>query len=156
ANSSEILEPARRSVNPVHLDAPPTMCYDSGLSTARLEVFRKDPLVTGPQPARFDASPARRCYPWILGILSLSIPFVFAPVLADPFELPKLVFLRLGALLVIAFGWWQLRSPGPLKLLRSQTTLPVLLLAFISLLSIFQSVNRPAATAAARDLVIMT
>jgi tetratricopeptide (TPR) repeat protein len=112
--------------------------------------------VTGPQSARFDASPARSCYPWILGILALLIPFVFAPALADPFELPKWVLLRLGVLVLIGFGWWQLRLRGEAKISRSRAAVPLLLLAFIALLSIFQAANRSAATAAARDATLLS
>lgn len=88
---------------------------------------------------------------WPVAIISLLIPFVFIPYVFDPFQLPKEVLFRIGALLLLGgFLFGAFRS-GSVRLAKTGVTLPLLLLLFVALLSVFQAPYRAEAFSAARD-----
>ena len=88
---------------------------------------------------------------WPVTILSLLIPFVFLPYLFDPFQLPKEVVFRIGTLLILGVFLYGAFQVGSVRLARTGVTLPLLLLLFLALLSVFQAPYHAEAFAAARD-----
>ena len=89
---------------------------------------------------------------WVIAAISLGLPFLFCSSLADPFQLPKQILFRWGALAVL--GLWLLgaTTSGRISLRRSGITAPILLLTFIGLLSVFQAPNPAEAASAVRDM----
>lgn len=89
---------------------------------------------------------------WVIAAVSLVLPLLFSGTLADPFQLPKQVLFRWGALAVL--GLWLLGTlaSGRGSLRRSGATAPLLLLMFIGLLSVFQAPNPAESSSAIRDM----
>ena len=89
---------------------------------------------------------------WVIAAVSLALPFLFSGTLADPFQLPKQILVRWGALAVL--GLWLLATlaSGRVSLRRSGATAPILFLLFIGLLSVFQAPNAAESSAAIRDM----
>jgi tetratricopeptide (TPR) repeat protein len=88
---------------------------------------------------------------WTLAATSLAIPFVFLGSLGDPFQLPKQLVFRWGAIAVLGFwlaGTW---SASRIVLRRSAVTAPVFFLVFIAMLSVFQAPNAAEASSEVRD-----
>jgi len=88
---------------------------------------------------------------WPAAIVSILIPFVFLPHVFDPFQLPKEVFFRLGALLMLGAYLYGAFRAGSVRLVKSGVALPLLLLLFLALLSTFQAPYKAEAFSAARD-----
>jgi len=89
---------------------------------------------------------------WVIAAISIVLPLLFCGTLADPFQLPKQVLFRWGALAVL--GLWLLGTlaSGRISLQRSGATAPLLLLTFIGLLSVFQAPNPAESSSAIRDM----
>jgi len=89
---------------------------------------------------------------WVIAAVSIVLPFLFCGTLADPFQLPKQVLFRWGALAVL--GLWLLATlaSGRISLQRSGATAPLLLLTFIGVLSVFQAPNPAESSSAIRDM----
>ena len=88
---------------------------------------------------------------WPVAIISLLIPFVFVPYVFDPFQLPKETLFRLGAILLLGGFLFGSFRAGSVRLARTGATLPLLLLLFLALLSVFQAPYKAEAVSAARD-----
>ncbi|MCI0657355.1 MAG: tetratricopeptide repeat protein, partial [Acidobacteria bacterium] len=88
---------------------------------------------------------------WPVAMISLLIPFVFVPYIFDPFQLPKEVVFRIGALLILGGFLLGAFRIGSVRLAGTGATLPLLLLLFLALLSVFQAPYQAEAFAAARD-----
>ncbi len=90
---------------------------------------------------------------WVLAAVSLLLPFVFRGTLADPFQLPKVLLFRWGALLVLGLWLSGALASGQVSLRRSRVAPPLLLLIFIAMLSVFQAPSPGEASSAVRNLV---
>jgi tetratricopeptide (TPR) repeat protein len=88
---------------------------------------------------------------WPVAMISLLIPFVFVPYIFDPFQLPKEVVFRIGGLLILGGFLLGAFRIGSVRLARTGAALPLLLLLFLALLSVFQAPYQAEAFAAARD-----
>jgi len=88
---------------------------------------------------------------WTAALVSLFIPFVFFPTLFDPFQLPKEILFRLGVLCIL--GVWLVGTfrSGWVRLAKLRVSLPLLLLLFLAILSVFQASNKAEAITAVRD-----
>lgn len=92
--------------------------------------------------------------PWLLATVSVILPLLYMSSLADPFQLPKDLLFRWGSLLILGFWLWGTLSTRRISLGRSGVTVPILLLIFIALLSIFQAPNPAEAISAVRDMAL--
>jgi tetratricopeptide (TPR) repeat protein len=88
---------------------------------------------------------------WPAAIVSILIPFVFLPYVFDPFQLPKELVFRLGALLMLGGYLYVAFRARSVRLARTGVVLPLLLLLFLALLSTFQAPYKAEAFSAARD-----
>jgi tetratricopeptide (TPR) repeat protein/O-antigen ligase len=108
--------------------------------------------VNGSRTSDISSSSFFRLIPWVLAAESLALPFFFFGSLGDPFQLPKDLLFRWGALLILGLWLAGTLSAGRVTLRRSGVTAPLLLLMFIGLLSVFQASNPAEASTAVRDM----
>jgi tetratricopeptide (TPR) repeat protein len=91
---------------------------------------------------------------YLLAAVTLLIPFLYLSAVADPFQLPKQILFRIGAVLILGCWIAGILRTGRVVLRRTGVMVPLLLLAFFGLISVLQAPNTGEATALGRDLVL--
>jgi tetratricopeptide (TPR) repeat protein/O-antigen ligase len=115
-------------------------------------IFSGNALVGPESSSTSSTSRIHSFIPWVLAIVTLAIPFLFRGSLGDPFQLPKMLLFRWGALLILGLWLAGTLSTGRISLPRTGVATPVLLLLFIGLLSVFRAPNPGEASSAVRDM----
>lgn len=103
------------------------------------------------QTVENSGSAPRNAMSWTAALISLFIPFVFYPTLFDPFQLPKEAFFRIGTLGILGVWLFYAFRSGSVRLARVRVTLPLMLLLFLAILSVFQASYKAEAIAGVRD-----
>ena len=98
-------------------------------------------------------SPNRPTLRWPIALVSLLIPCAFLPYIFDPFQLPKAILFHLGTVLILGVWLWGVVRLGSVRLARTGVFIPLLLLLFLGLLSVFQAGYHAEAFATVRDAV---